>query len=159
MHVRKKRTCLFVCLPTARATACAYKSRDLLPKRNLLSAGNQWLLGCLYLAQSTHPPATMALPKYPCPCFKCNSMKNLAKRTILAHSKQNLQHLGHLQASGADQDTIYFVQECQNKILQLLNDLNEEVQSSRLSKSPDPDGECLILYSFIYLLIYDCTWT
>jgi hypothetical protein len=64
-------------------------------------------------------------------------------------------HLGHLQASGADQDTIDSVQDCQDKISQLLDYMNEGVQSSRLSQSPHPDGECLIFYAFIYLLIYD----
>jgi hypothetical protein len=122
------------------------------------SASDHFISGhqcTLLLAQSTHPPATNMAPftKYPCPCFKCNSRKKLVKRTILAHFKENQEHLGHLRTSGAHLDAVAFVQNCHDKIIQLLDSLNES-QSSRRSESPYPDGECLFFYVLNYLLIY-----
>jgi hypothetical protein len=69
------------------------------------------------LAQSYYPSATTMAPltKYLCPCFKCNSRKKLIKRTIMAHFKENQDHLAHLRASGAHQDTVDFVQNCHDE--------------------------------------------
>src|SRR5258708_20628846 len=68
-------------------------------------------LPCSIHLSSYHPATTMApLTKYLFPCFKCNSRKELVKRPILAHFKQNLDYLSHLRTSGAHQDTISFVQ-------------------------------------------------
>lgn len=46
-----------------------------------------------------------------------------------------------------------FVQSCQYEIIQLLNSLDEVPQSSRQLRSPYPDGGCLFLYAFNYILI------
>lgn len=46
-----------------------------------------------------------------------------------------------------------FVQSCHYEIIQLLNGLAEVSQSSRQSGSRYPDGECLFLYAFNYVLI------
>jgi hypothetical protein len=59
--------------------------------------------------------------KYLCPCFKCNSRKELARRTIRIHFRDNQEHLNNLIASGAHQETVDFVQECDNQITELLS--------------------------------------
>jgi hypothetical protein len=92
------------------------------------------------------------LTKYPCPCLKCNSRKQLVKRTIQIHFRESSSHLDHLRASGAQQETIAFVQGCHHKITGVLNSL-EESQSSGQSGSPYPDGEYLLFPAFNYLLI------
>jgi hypothetical protein len=65
----------------------------------------------------------------------------------MAHFKENQDHMAHLRASGAHQDTVDFVQNCHDEIIQLLDGLNEVFQ-------PYPDGECLFFYMFNDLLIY-----
>jgi hypothetical protein len=90
-------------------------------------------------------------PKYPCPCFKCHSRKQLAKRTIEIHFRDNLDHLNQLRASGAHQDSVDLVQGCHYQTSLLLNSLAEESQSSKQSGSPYPDGEYLI---FDPLIVY-----
>jgi hypothetical protein len=93
------------------------------------------------------------LTKHIYPCFRCNSRKQLAKRTIQSHLRENLDHLDHLRASGAHQDTVDFVQGCHYKITQLLDDPAEESRSSGQSGSPYPDSVYLLFYAFNYLLI------
>jgi hypothetical protein len=93
-------------------------------------------------------------PKYPYPCFRCHSGKQLAKRTIQIHFRENLNHLDQLRASGADQDTVDLLQDYHHWIIQLFNSLAEESQSSRQFGSPYPDGEYLLFDALIvYLLI------
>jgi hypothetical protein len=82
--------------------------------------------------------------KYICPCYKCTSNKELSKRTIRFHSRDNLKHLNNLIASGAPQNTVDFVQSCHQKLSELLTSLSEESQSSKQPGSPYPDGEHLI---------------
>jgi hypothetical protein len=52
--------------------------------------------------------------------------KERVKRTILAHFKDNLDHLNYLRASGAHSDTLAFVQNCHHEIMQLLHSIDEE---------------------------------
>ena len=114
----------------------------------LLSACYQWATLQSYLTLSTDSLAKTMAPasKYPCPCFRCHSRKQLARRTIQIHYKDNLSHLHQLMASGADQDSVKFVQDCHYEITQLLKDLAEESQSSRQSESSYPEGEYLPLF-------------
>ena len=69
---------------------------------------------------------------------------------IMTISTVNLSHLEHLQAAGADQDTIDFVQNCHDELLQFLDSPDEGFQLSRLLNSPQPDGECLIFYMLLF---------
>jgi hypothetical protein len=137
--------CSHMCLPHADKSALAARSpttRKSYLYQLLAIFCTLCLALCLHLTQST--AITMApLTKYLCPCFKCNSKKQLAKRTIQIHFRENSTHLDHLRASGAQQDTIAFVQGCHYQITQLLNSL-EESQSSGQSGSPYPDGEYLL---------------
>jgi hypothetical protein len=109
--------------------------------RNLLAQLVIWLRSSLL---STYPLATTMAPitKCLCPCFKCTSRKELSRRTIRIHFRENQEHLNNLIATGADQDTVDFVQECDTQITELLSSLAEESQSSRQSRSAYPDGRC-----------------
>ena len=93
----------------------------------------------LHLTPSTH--ISMA-PKYTCYCFKCNATKGVSRKTLNTHFKQNLQHLDHLMESGADLDTLAFVEECHYQMLELLNTLTEGAQSGQHG-SPYAAGELL----------------
>lgn len=108
---------------------------------NLLAQLVIWLRSSLL---STYPLATTMAPitKCLCPCFKCTSRKELSRRTIRIHFRENQEHLNNLIATGADQDTVDFVQECDTQITELLSSLAEESQSSRQSRSAYPDGRC-----------------
>ena len=88
--------------------------------QNFLSVGHQL---AIYLT-SSHPPATpmASVPKYHCPCFKCRSMKKeRVKRTILVHSKENLAHLNNLRASREHLDSLAFVEDSHNELMELLH--------------------------------------
>ncbi|KAN0135290.1 hypothetical protein V8E53_006855 [Lactarius tabidus] len=87
------------------------------------------------------------VPKYLCPCFECKSeKKERVKRTILAHFKDNLDHLNYLRASGAHQDTLSFVEGCHHEIMQLLHSIDEEFDSGSSyladpTSAPYPDAD------------------
>ena len=81
-------------------------------------------------------------PKYTCYCFKCNATKGVNRKTLNNHFKQNLQHLDHLMVSGADLDTLAFVEECHYQMLELFNTLAEGAQSGQHG-SPYAAGELL----------------
>jgi hypothetical protein len=102
------------------------------------SAGHQWPSAFILLLS---PATSMApVPRYFCPCFKCKpKKKERVKRTILAHFKENLDHLNHLRASGVHQDTLAFVQNCHDEIMQLLHSIDEEFDP----RSSYPAGECI----------------
>lgn len=91
--------------------------------------------------------------KYLCPCFRCISRKQLSKRTIRIHSRENLEHLNNLIASGAHQETVDFVQQCHIEITQLLGSLTEGSQSSRQLGSSHPGGKCLIFFNALNNLL------
>lgn len=91
--------------------------------------------------------------KYKCPCFKCPSKKDVSKRTIRIHFKENLAHLNNLRASGANLDTLEFVENCHYELIQLLSSLADESQATRPPASPDLDGESLFFYAFNHILI------
>jgi hypothetical protein len=78
-------------------------------------------------------------PKYLCPCFKCRSKKERVKRTILAHFKENLDHLNNLRASGEHLDTLAFMENCHNEIMQLLHSIDEDFEPG----SSYSAGECI----------------
>lgn len=67
-------------------------------------------------------------------------------RTIKIHSKDNLNYLSQLGASGAEQKAVDLVKACGDELTQLLDSIAEESQSSRQSASgsPYPDGEYLL---------------
>jgi hypothetical protein len=105
------------------------------------------------LPSYTHLLTTTMAPmlKYICPCFKCISQKELSKRTIRFHFRDNLKHLNNLIASGAHQNTVDWVQSCHYQLEELLDSLAEESQSSRQPGSPYPDGEhliCMLLITY-----------
>jgi hypothetical protein len=67
-------------------------------------------------------------------------------RTIKIHSKDNLNYLSQLEASGAEQKAVDLVKACGDELTQLLDSIAEESQSSgqSASGSPYPDGEYLL---------------
>ncbi|KAH9174020.1 hypothetical protein EDB89DRAFT_2068285 [Lactarius sanguifluus] len=76
-------------------------------------------------------------PKYPCPCFQCNSRKHLTRRTIQGHLKQNqVQLLDQIGLRGS-QHTINYLQSCYDQTAQLLAGLAVESQTASLSSHPD----------------------
>ncbi|KAN0130422.1 hypothetical protein V8E53_011823 [Lactarius tabidus] len=77
--------------------------------------------------------------KYRCPCFKCSSKKDLSKRTIRIHFRENLIHLNNLRDSGTDLSTLAFVENCHYDLMHLLRSLAEESQATRPPGSPYPD--------------------
>jgi hypothetical protein len=128
---------------TAASVAWAHKSLKLLICGPSVAIISHLARSCYY------PPATtMApVPKYLCPCFKCKSeKKERVKRTILAHFKDNLDHLNYLRASGAHQDTLSFVEGCHHEIMQLLHSIDEEFDSG----SSYLAGECIFTYANKY---------
>ena len=81
-------------------------------------------------------------PKYTCYCFKHNSHKDVSRKTLNSHFRQNQEHLDYLTESGADLDTLAFVQNCHYQILELLNVLAEGAQSEQHG-SPYAAGKLL----------------
>jgi hypothetical protein len=110
--------------------------------RNLIS-GPSVLHLLLHLTLSTHFLATTMAPKYTCYCFKCNSRKEVTRKTLYSHLRQNQEHLDHLLESGADQDTVDFVQQCNYQMLHLLNVLAEGAPSGQPGSSHSA-GKCYI---------------
>lgn len=91
--------------------------------------------------------------KYKCPCFMCPSKKDISRRTIRIHFRENLGHLNKLRASGANLDTLAFVENCHYELIQLLSSIAEESQATRPPGSPYPDSESLLFYVVNHLLI------
>ena len=52
--------------------------------------------------------------------------KERVKRTILVHFKENLDHLNNLRASREHLDSLAFVEDCHNKLMELLHSIDEE---------------------------------
>ena len=80
--------------------------------------------------------------KHTCPCYRCNSGKDLIRKTIRSHFKANAEHLEHLRNSGANQDFVDFVQDCHDQMVDLIDSFNEGTHFSGQSGSPYPSGEC-----------------
>ena len=58
---------------------------------------------------------------------------------ILTHFKANLDHLTNLRHSGAHQDTLAFVEDCHNEIMQLLHNIVEDFDPGSFY----PASECI----------------
>jgi hypothetical protein len=95
-------------------------------------------------------------PKYYFPCFKCKSEREVNRKTLHKHFRLNQDHLAHLRASGANQDTVNSVQGCHYLMMEMVNELGGPSRgpySSRQSGPTDSVGEHLISYDFNHLLI------
>jgi len=93
--------------------------------------------------------------KHTCPCFKCKSGRDVTRKTLYTHFRQNQDHLDQLTAIGANQDILGFVQGCHYQMIDLLNSLTEgtHVEQSGSSYPGGEAGEHLISYNFDHLLI------
>lgn len=80
-------------------------------------------------------------------------MKEVSRRTIRIHFKENLAHLSNLRSSGGNLDTLEFVENCHYELTQLLSSLAEDSQATRPPASPYPDGESLVFNAFNHILI------
>ena len=85
-------------------------------------SGPQFLLSIQISSSATIPRK----PKFLCPCFMCNSERERSRKTIMKHSKIHAAHLASLRASGACQDTIVSVENCQKALIALLDALKKD---------------------------------
>ena len=107
----------------------------------------------LHLHCTIHLSAVTMAPKYLCPCFMCKSGAYLTKKTLKIHLKRNQKHLAQLKASGAHQDTIKLVTNCDYELAALLSSLGKGSHAGQ-SGSSYPHGKHLISYNTRdYLLI------
>ena len=90
-------------------------------------------------------------PKYLCPCFLCKSGAYITIKILKSHFTRNQNHLAQLKASGAHQDTIKLVTDCDYELATLLSSLTK---GSHAGQSGSSYPQHLISYNTRdYLLI------